>query len=171
MDKKATAEELGVSIRRVEQFASEGRLGEVLYVRGRTGKQADFTPEAVAALKAELETPDTQIEGPNRHATGLAVASQFAVAERLVRVLAEAVKPTDTRPVLLTKAEAVEMSGLPVTWIESAIRAGRLAAFGRGVARRLRRDEVLALAASEDLPALVEAWRESEARKAKGAAR
>jgi hypothetical protein len=159
MDKEQVKAELGVSIRRVEQFASEGRLGEVKYVRSKTGKKADYDPEAVERLKAELETPDAPLEAPQGRATGLVVASQVEAARRFAEVIADALRPVDTRPVLVTKAQAVEMSGLPVSWIELAVRAGRLASFGRGVARRLRRDEVLALAASEDLPALVEQWR------------
>ncbi len=39
MNKKEAAEYLGVSTRLVEKYASEGRMGEVTYVRGRTGKQ------------------------------------------------------------------------------------------------------------------------------------
>lgn len=162
MDKKAVKAALGVSIRRVEQFASEGRLGEVKYVRGKTGKQADYDPEAVAKLKAELETPDTQLETAPASRTTLVGGSQLEAVRRFAEMIAAASRPVDTRPVLVTKAEAVEMSGLPVSWLELAIKAGHVSAFGRGVARRLRRDEVLALAAREDLPALVERWRDGK---------
>ena len=37
MNKKDAAAVLQVSIRLVEKYASEGRLGDVLYVRGKTG--------------------------------------------------------------------------------------------------------------------------------------
>ena len=61
MDKKTAAEFLGVSTRLVERYASEGRLGTVQYIRGKTGKQADYNDESVKALKEILESPDTAI--------------------------------------------------------------------------------------------------------------
>jgi excisionase family DNA binding protein len=61
MNKKEVSEFLGVSTRLVEKYASEGRLGEVTYVRGKTGKQAEYTQEAVEKLKAALESPDTAL--------------------------------------------------------------------------------------------------------------
>jgi excisionase family DNA binding protein len=61
MNKKEAADHLGVSTRLVEKYASEGRLGEVIYVRGRTGKQAEYDHASVEKLKAELDTPDTAI--------------------------------------------------------------------------------------------------------------
>ena len=66
MNKKDASAVLGVSIRLVEKYASEGRLGEVKYVRGKTGKQADFDPAGVEKLKAELESIDYQLVAPNR---------------------------------------------------------------------------------------------------------
>ena len=42
MNKKEVSEFLGRSTRLVEKYASEGRLGEVTYVRGRTGDQAEY---------------------------------------------------------------------------------------------------------------------------------
>ncbi len=61
MNKKAASEILGVSIRLVEKYAAEGRLGEITYVRGRTGKQAEYSQDAVEKLKASLESPDTAL--------------------------------------------------------------------------------------------------------------
>jgi len=59
MNKKEAAEILGVSVRLVERYAGQGRIGEVTYVRGKTGKQADYSKEAVEKLKLELEAPMT----------------------------------------------------------------------------------------------------------------
>jgi excisionase family DNA binding protein len=61
MNKKQVAEFLGVSTRIVEKYASEGRLGEVIYVRGKTGKQAEYNREAVENLRTILESPDTAL--------------------------------------------------------------------------------------------------------------
>ncbi len=62
MNKKEAAEFLDVSTRLVEKYASEGRLGEVTYIRGKTGKQAEYNRKAVEKLKAILDSPDTSIQ-------------------------------------------------------------------------------------------------------------
>jgi excisionase family DNA binding protein len=79
MNKKDVAEFLGVSTRLVEKYASEGRLGEIKYVRGKTGKQAEYEREAVENLKAVLESPDT------------AIATKTTDARLLVAKLVEAI--------------------------------------------------------------------------------
>ncbi len=61
MNKKEVAAFLGISTRLVEKYASEGRLGEITYVRGKTGKQAEYNQEAVEKLKVALESPDTSL--------------------------------------------------------------------------------------------------------------
>jgi len=61
MNKKSASEILGVSTRLVEKYAAEGRLGKITYIRGRTGKQAEYNQEAVEKLKAALESPDTAL--------------------------------------------------------------------------------------------------------------
>ncbi len=61
MNKKEVAEYLSISTRLVEKYASEGRLGEVTYVRGKTGKQAEYDRETVQNLKTILESPDTAL--------------------------------------------------------------------------------------------------------------
>ena len=48
LDTAEVAAQLGVSVRRVQQFAQEGRLRALRYVRG----SPVFTPEAVAAFAA-----------------------------------------------------------------------------------------------------------------------
>lgn len=160
MDKKAAAAALGVTVRRVEKFDEEGRLGEKRYVRGRTGKQRDFEPEAVERLKFELESVDTATDG--QPGGGALMAPAQVQAFRQLAALLQSARPVDTRPVLLTTAQAVEASGLPATWLHMAVRAKAIEQIGRGRASRLRRDEVLTLAAREDLAALVDEWRKLE---------
>lgn len=154
---------LGVSKRRVETLAGEGRLGEVRYVRGRTGKQADFDPATVEKLKAELEAVDTQLEAPNRRAAGLVAASSAEGLQRFAEMIAAAVLPVDTRPPLLTREQALEVSGLPVTWLGLAIRHGAVRQVGRGRAARVDRADVLALASRRDLGELVAQWQKEQA--------
>jgi hypothetical protein len=157
LNKKAAAAILGVSVRLVEKYAGEGRLGEVRYVRGKTGKQADYDPEAVERLRLELESVDTQAE-PSQGSQALVAPAQ-AHALRQLAALLQSARPVDTRPVLLTREQAVEASGLPATWLRLAVKRGAVEQIGKGRAARLRRDEVLALASREDLAALVEEWR------------
>lgn len=140
MNKKAASELLGVSVRLVERYAGEGRLGEVRYVRGKTGKVADYAPEAVERLKAELESVDTQlVQAPNTRATGLVVASQSAALVALVEALRGSV---DSSPVWLTREQALEASGVPVSWFDVAVRAGKLPHIGEGRGRRYHREDV-----------------------------
>ncbi len=61
MNKKEVAAFLGISTRLVEKYASEGRLGEITYVRGKTGKQAEYNQEAIEKLKTALESTDTSL--------------------------------------------------------------------------------------------------------------
>ncbi len=92
MNKKEAAEYLGVSTRLVEKYASEGRLGEVTYIRGRTGKQAEYDREAVEKLKAALETPGTAIT-PHRSPDARLFAAQIIKAlERHEQANVEAIR-------------------------------------------------------------------------------
>lgn len=171
MNKKDASTALGVSVRLVEKYAAEGRLGQVRYVRGKTGKVADYDTAEVERLKAELESVDTQLETSPGSRTGLVAPAQAAAFRQFAELLQAAVRPVDTRPVLLTREQAVEASGLPLTWIRLAVKRGAVEQIGRGRAARLRRDEVLALAAREDLAAMVEGWRERRPEQTRNGAR
>jgi hypothetical protein len=156
MTKDEVSKELDCSTRQVEKHASEGRLGQVEYVRGKRGRQASYSPEAVAVLKAELERERAEVIGHGAPSTALArrtpaqaaPVNVAALAVVLREALAVAVAGLDARPVWLTKAQAVEVSGLPARWIDRAVKAGRLKAIGRGHGWRVHRDEVLKLAES-----------------------
>ncbi len=157
MDKKAAAEELNCSVRRVEQLASEGRLGVVSYVRGRTGKQADFDAAAVAELKTELESVDTRLVAPQRVSSGLDAASGEGAAhviallesinERLAVTGAQLpsapATPATVQPppladlahkLTLSLVEATQLSGLSRGHLRAAIDEKKLKAriIGRG---------------------------------------
>nr|MBA3804114.1 GIY-YIG nuclease family protein [Acidobacteriota bacterium] len=79
LTKKEAAERLGVSTRLVEKYAGEGRLGQVTYVRGKTGKQAVYQTTSVETLKAELESVDQQLAPTNSRSTGL-VGAEYVTA-------------------------------------------------------------------------------------------
>jgi excisionase family DNA binding protein len=134
MNKKEAAEALNISTRLVERYAGDGRLGAVEYVRGKTGKQADFKPDAVERLRVELETPDTQLEATNRRATGLVAPSQIENLRQFAAMLEAArppVQPTISdisHKLTLSVSEAARLSGFSKDALRDAIRAGELKA-------------------------------------------
>jgi len=157
MNKKDASAALQVSIRLVEKYASEGRLGEVKYVRGKTGKQADFDPASVEKLKAELESVDRQLIAPNRRAASLdgalseqtpalaafmdlvrgAMSSQvesLASAAEALRSAADTPAPRLSEKLTLSLMEASQLSGLSRRILRQAIEEKKLKAriIGRG---------------------------------------
>lgn len=132
MNKKEVAEFLGVSTRIVEKYASDGRLGEVTYIRGKTGKQAEYNKEAVENLKAALESPDTSL-----------IASRTPDARLFVAQLVEAIANREqprhepirvSEKILLSVNDCRVLTGLSDATLRNAIRAGELKAklIGRG---------------------------------------
>jgi excisionase family DNA binding protein len=155
MNKKEVAEALGITTRQVETYASKGRLGEVKYVRGRTGKQADYDAEAVAVFKAELDNPDhpiTALQAANSQPSGLSVPAN---SDRLITTLEAlgftrdheraralpSIADLAAKP-LLTLAEAYTLTGLSRGILREAIDAGKLKARIIGRAWRIKRDDL-----------------------------
>ncbi len=146
MNKKEVAERLGVSTRLVERYSSDGRLGEITYVRGKTGKQADYEEAAVERLKAELEAPDKSVTAlaANTRATGLVVASD-ADRERFITAIEKIASqgqhgPAQGVPIpdklVLSLKESAALAGIPRARLLQAIESGKLKAskdtIGRG---------------------------------------
>jgi excisionase family DNA binding protein len=143
MDKKAVAATLSITKRQVETYASQGRLGEVTYVRGRTGRQAVYGEAEVERLKLELESPDRPPMGmmPRSDAAGLVAPAD---RERFITALEALAEGTNRRGVgfgayisekiVLTLKDAVALTSLSETSLRKAIKAGRLNAkiIGRG---------------------------------------
>ena len=146
MNKEDVAKALGCSTRQIEKFASEGRLGERVYVRGKRGRQADYKPEEVERLKVELERERAEVIG---HATPFAgvqalqrVGGEQGIA-MLVSVLSDAMKAThDGRTdvplrdkMTLSFTEAALLSGVPESHLREGYARGMLrgAKIGRGV--------------------------------------
>jgi excisionase family DNA binding protein len=131
MNKKEVSEFLGVSTRIVEKYASEGRLGEVTYIRGKTGRQAEYSREAVENLKRMLESPDTSL------ATKSPDARLFAA--QLVEALANREQPRSkgirtSEKILLNLNDCRLLTGLSDANLRDAIHESRLKAkvIGRG---------------------------------------
>jgi excisionase family DNA binding protein len=131
MNKRETSELLGVSTRLVEKYASEGRLGEITYVRGKTGKQADYDREAVERLKQVLESPDTAI-ATKTHDARLIVASLVEAMTSREESRSASVRVSEK--LLLTVNDCRLLTGLSEQSLREAIHAGKLKAkiIGRG---------------------------------------
>jgi excisionase family DNA binding protein len=147
MNKKEASEFLGVSTRLVEKYASEGRLGEVTYVRGKTGKQAEYNQEAVEKLKAALDSPDTALTATTPDARLFAAQLVEAIAAReqasieairgLLLESGEQSRSASIRvseKILLNLTDCRTLTGLSDDFLREAIHTGTLKAkiIGRG---------------------------------------
>jgi excisionase family DNA binding protein len=152
MDKKTVAERLNISTRQVETYASQGRLGEVKYIRGRTGKQADYDEEAVEQLRVELETPDHALMHRTDPNTGLLapqdrerfIAALEAISSReQTRAGLDAPSLVDlsVKP-LLKLDEAARLTGLSKQTLRAAIETGKLKSKIIGRAYRMKRADL-----------------------------
>jgi hypothetical protein len=164
MTKEEVARALECSPRQVEKYAHDGRLGQVEYVKGKRGRQASYKPEEVERLKSELERERAEVIGHGPAPLQLAPRTPAALAtpdalRQFAEMIAASVRPADTRPLLLTREEALSMSGLPVTVFALAVKHGAVRKSFKGHATRYSRDDVLALASREDLAQMVEGWR------------
>jgi excisionase family DNA binding protein len=156
MNKKEVAEYLGVSTRLVEKYASESRLGEVVYVRGRTGKQAEYNRESVENLKVELETPSTAITAQRSPDARLFAAQLIEALERHEQTRIEAIrglleesgdKPRSasiraSEKLLLNINDCRLLTGLSRRVLRQAIEDGKLKARIIGRAYRIKRADL-----------------------------
>jgi hypothetical protein len=149
LNKEQAAKHLGVSVRTLIRL-TEG--GHVAHLPKR--RKSDPTLYARAELDRYAHNKEA---GPKyvspvvtRAAPGeaLEIVQPSALAPQSAARIIAALRALDSRPVWLTKVQAVEASGLPVTWIERAVKEGRLNHIGAGRAWRVHRDDVLALAES-----------------------
>jgi excisionase family DNA binding protein len=163
MTKQEAADYLGCSVRQLERYTSENRIG-VRYEKGRTRPSPVYEESEVAAFKAALETPVyrgvvTSAEAPpiesRQLATqsdgGLSALSQAAQFEAMARVLAAAIHrnadsekraltvPEIAAKPLLKLDEAATLTGLSRATLRTAIAGGELEAKQIGRAWRIKR--------------------------------
>jgi excisionase family DNA binding protein len=156
MNKKQAAERLGISTRLVERYDSEGRLGAKTYVRGKTGKQADWSEEAVEKLKGELEAPDlpaTALQSLNVGRAELVAPGErerFLIALEAVAMAARPQLTLESR-LFLSLKEAAQVAGLPRAQIKRAIDDGSLKAMKTGAGWRVRSEDLAEYARHFDL--------------------
>jgi hypothetical protein len=142
MNKKEVSEFLQISTRLVEKYASEGRLGEVTYIRGKTGKQAEYNREAVERLKTILESPDTALQVAKSPDARLFVAQ---LVEAIVsREEPRSVSVRTSEKLLLTLTDCRLLTGLSDANLRDSIKNRTLKAkiIGRGYkVKRMDLDE------------------------------
>lgn len=162
MTKAEAAEYLGCSVRQLERYTSENRIG-VRYEKGRTRPTPVYDEGELQTFKAALErvvyrpavermdtTENTAERAGNAIATqsdstlsGMSQASQVEAFARFIVEAVQSEKPaTDAAPpladiavkLLLSLAEAQALTGLSRNVLRTAIDAGELKAkqIGRG---------------------------------------
>jgi excisionase family DNA binding protein len=132
MNKKEVAEFLNISTRLVEKYASENRLGEVTYIRGKTGKQAEYSREAVENLKTILESPDTALTATKTPDARLFVAQLVEAMARRDETRSASIQVSEK--LLLNVNDCRLLTGLSEQNLRDAIHDGKLKAkiIGRG---------------------------------------
>ncbi len=132
MNKKEAAELLNISTRQVETHARAGRLGEVTYFRGKTGKQAEYDREAVKNLKTILESPDTALTATRSPDARLFVAQLVEAMASREETRGSSVRVGEK--LLLNLNDCRLLTGLSDANLRDAIKAKKLKAkiIGRG---------------------------------------
>lgn len=163
MNKTEAAEYLGCSVRQLERYTADNRIG-VKMEKGRTRPTPIYDESELEAFKTSLERvvhrPAIQrMETPANSAEtaiatqgdgGLSVLSQASQMEAFARFIVEAVKaekPETSAPslsdlsakLLLTLAEAQALTGLSRDVLRAAIEDGSLSARRIGRAFRIKR--------------------------------
>ncbi len=155
-----------LSTRSVERYIQLAGVTPAVKGSGR-GKQAKFRREDVEKIKtaygAAAERREQQKESTALATTKPAALQPVAVVAELIGGNLTALSAAlDTWPVWLTKAEALERTGLPATWFDAGVRASRqkgegeekelpphgegLPYHGKGRGRRFHRDDLRAFA-------------------------
>jgi hypothetical protein len=135
-----------LSTRSVERYIQLAGITPAVKGSGR-GKQAKFRRADVDKIKAAYTAAQEQRkESTALTTTKPAAISNVALVEELTNKQAEGFQSLraalDVWPVWLTRAEALERTGLPPTWFDAGARSGTLPHSGTGRARRFHRDDV-----------------------------
>lgn len=157
--KQEAAAFLGVSIRSIESYASQGKLS-VSYARGPRGQVAKFNDAELERLKTELEEPiypkrptvqpgssEIPTTRPNGANTSLAHVDTFALLERLGTII-QAQKETEYVRVKLSEkltldlSEAAELSGLSEWRLRNDVKTGKLRSITGGKGYQVKRSDL-----------------------------
>jgi len=166
MNKAEAAEFLGIGVRSLERYMSQGRIAYTRQ-RGKTGEVVVFNKLELEHFKEELHEPTHEgaveqvRQGSSSNSSQLVTSSQIMaeVGESLLNIsdgidaLLETIKelavkiPVETKP-LLTLAEARQLSGLSRQYLLQAIKENRLKGQKIGKAWRVKRRDLERFVAS-----------------------
>ncbi|PLZ95290.1 DNA-binding protein [Fischerella thermalis CCMEE 5268] len=160
MNKQEAAEFLGVSVRALERYVQQGRIG-VRYKKGKTRPTANFDPTELEAFKEELNQPTykgaietRQIATDKQQQTDKLVhqageIDDLVVVDHLSSIIETLLTRSDRQPtvpvsakLLLTLAEAQALTGLSREFLRDAIVKGKLAGHVIGKSWRIKRSDL-----------------------------
>jgi hypothetical protein len=136
-----------LSIRSVERYIQLAEVQPAVKGSGR-GKQAKFNRADVEKIKtaykaaAEKREQQSTALATTKPATPASVALVAELLSSNTEGFQRLQSALDTWPVWLTRVDALERTGLPVTWFDAGVRRGELPHVGEGRARRFHRDDV-----------------------------
>lgn len=147
--KREAAELIGLSTRGIERAVRRGHL-TVQYRDSKHGKKAWFRPEDLERFRRRQETngPVGFTSGIPEHPfpPGPAIGTVIPMVEMEPRRKQEPEKHTNAVPIAdrltLTLSDAVQLSGLPRSFITQNIRSGKLKAIRIGRAWHVKRAEL-----------------------------
>ena len=158
MNKEEAASFLGVSVRALQRYASQGKLS-VTYTRGARGQVAQFDEEELKALKEHLSQPvypqrptvtTSTNDKPIPQAVAPVTASDLvpaAIGERLITAL-ERLQPNGHvtlslgDKLTLSLREASLLAGLSRAYLTAAIHSKKLKAAKRGRGWNIKRADL-----------------------------
>jgi len=140
-----------LSDRSVQRYIALAEVQPAIKGSGR-GNVAKFRREDVEKIKTAYQGAAEARDGQSTaiSTTKPAMLQPVALVGELLTANVEGFQrlqnALDTWPVWLTRVEALERTGLPVTWLDAGIRRGELPHVGEGRGRRFHRDELRAFA-------------------------
>jgi len=136
-----------LSIRSVERYIQLAEVHPAVKGSGR-GKQAKFNRADVEKIKtaykaaAEKREQQSTALATTKPATPASVALVGELLSSNTEGFQRLQSALDTWPVWLTRVDALERTGLPVTWFDAGVRRGKMPHVGEGRGRRFHRDDV-----------------------------
>ncbi|HTB10963.1 MAG TPA: helix-turn-helix domain-containing protein [Bryobacteraceae bacterium] len=139
--KADAAEQLGISIRQVERYASAGRIRmKLVRFSGDRSDRNVYSTEDIRKVLGEREAGTMHLV-ERAHVPALTPDNPFFTT--LAAVLKQNAPPPRMEKAWLTLEEAVAHSGLPASEIARLIREDEVHAIGRGVATwRIQRESL-----------------------------
>jgi len=145
--KREAAEMLGISTRGVERAVRRGHL-VVQYRDSKHGKQAWFRSSDLDVYKQHQQARAPVGFGPTLAGGAPPIGTLVPLVEMKPWPAKKGERPKHSNPVpvaerlMLTLAEAAQLSGLPRSYLVQAIRNGKLKAVKIGRAQFLKRSEL-----------------------------